>query len=133
MSEDRSNERADVARRVLELSETIGEAIGYMLDKLEYAQIDMDACAVMLKDIGEGLISLENAASAVSEPIGADPEVVGRLPMEYDELCERLDAMVDAYLEERAGDFPALGKLLRESFSAYEGSLSACFRKSAVM
>ena len=133
MSEDRSNERADVARRVLELSETIGEAIDYMLEKLESENIDPDACAGMLKDIGEGMISLENAASAVSEPIGADPDAAGRLPMEYDDLCGRLDAMVDAYLEERPGEFLALARALRDSFGAYVGSLSACFRNIAVM
>jgi hypothetical protein len=152
---DRSNERADVARRILELSETISQAIDYMLDKTEYEYgrdsvivgsvsivssiadssvgASSNAGAGLLKDVCEGLISLDNAVKAVSEPLGADPENIERIVAGYNALTERLDAMADAVLENRSADLPLLGGLLRDSFNSYSTILTQCFRKSAIM
>jgi len=132
-SGDRSNERADVARRILELSGTIAEAVDYMIDKLESMEEDAGGFAGMLKDIGEGLISLDSASSAIVGAMGADAAGTMALAMEYDALTERLDVMADAYLEGRASDLPALGRLLKESFTAYSGGLSQCFRGASIM
>ena len=133
MAEDRSNERAEVARRILELSDTIEEAIAYMIAKLDTLNGAASVSADMLKDVGEGLISLESAASAVSGPLGAEPETITRLSQEYDMLCEIMDALIDAYVEDRTDDIPELGRMLRESFTAYDDSLTRCFRNIAVM
>ena len=133
MIDDRYNERADVARRLLELSGTIEEAIGHMLGRFKEFRDDIGVCAGLLKGVGEGLISLENAAAAISGPMGADPGEVERLSFIYDEMCGQLDSMADACLEDRAGDLPGLGDMLRESFAAYSDGLALCFRKSAVM
>ena len=133
VAEDRINERADVARRILELSDTIEEAINYMIVKLDMLNGEIGVSSEMLKDVGEGLISLENAASAISGPLGAEPEDVMLLSQEYDMLSERMDALIDAYVEERTSDFPVLGKMLRESFTEYEKILTRCFRNIAVM
>jgi hypothetical protein len=182
---DRSNDQADVARRILELSETISQAIDYMLDRFGYAreaareavwevapdtQDAQDAPGTMhapyapdtqtafavtvvpdapytpstpaapaavhtgmLKDVCEGLMSLDKAVSAVSEPLGADPENIMRIAAGYDELTERLDAMADACLDGRDADLPALGARLRDSFGAYAEILAICFRRTAIM
>ena len=133
MTEDRSHERADVARRILELSGTIDEAIDYMLVKLDSLQEDISVYASMLKNVGEGLISLDNAASAISEPMGVEPDIIELRSMMFDEMCGQLDAMADACLADRAGDLPALGSMLRKSYTEYYGRLELSFRKSAVM
>jgi response regulator RpfG family c-di-GMP phosphodiesterase len=130
---DRSNEQADVARRIIELSGTIAEAVEYMRDKLASMDEDAISYAGMLKDIGEGLVSLENAVSSVSDSLIEDPEDAMRLAAEYGELTERLNDMVDAYLEGRVSDLTALGETLRESFFTYNGSLSRCFRSMSIM
>ena len=130
---DRSNERADVARRVMELSATISEAIDHMIDKLSGMDDGIDVCAVIMRDVGEGLISLENAVSAIAGPMEVDPEIFDRLAMGYDELTGYLDAMIDAYLEDRIYDFPGIAKMLRDAFSAYTINLSHCFGRLAVM
>jgi hypothetical protein len=133
MTDDRSNERADVARRILELSGTVEEAINYLAEWPEFPQDDIGVYAAMLKDVGEGLNSLENAVSAISGQMGSDPEDITRLAAEYDGMCERLDEMADAYLEDRPDELFPLGGKLRESFSAYASILMHCFRNGAVM
>ena len=133
MNEDRYNERADVARRILELSETIDVAIGHMVLKIGSFNDDMGVCAGMLKGIGEGLISLDNAASSITGPMGVEPGDIERLAIIFDGLCEELDIMADACLEGRAADLPSLVKAFHESFKSYSGELALCFKNSAVM
>ena len=133
MAADRYNERADVARRILELSDTIDEAIDYMLSEIENMHEEIGVYAAMLKEVGEGLISLDNASTAISGPMGADPETVSRLAISFDDMCIHLDAMADACLEDRISDLPGYGKKLRESFTVYSHDLTLCFRSSAVM
>jgi hypothetical protein len=136
-----SNERADVARRILELSETIGEAVDYMLSRLTVPGTygDLSAkqgglvVAGMLKEIGEGLMSLEGAASSICGPLGTDAADVHMLASCFDDISERLDAMIDAYLENRASDLPIIGALLRGAFLSYAELLSRCFRSVALI
>ena len=128
----RSNERVDVARRILELSGTIAEAIDYLHAKIDLIHDGLDSCAGILKDIGEGLISLENAANAISGPLGTTQEDIQKLTLGYDELTGRMDEIISAYAEDRAMDAPALINMLRESFSAYDRCLTDCFRKMSI-
>jgi hypothetical protein len=128
-----ANERADVARRALELSETIAEAIGYMVCGLESSPGDISAYGVMLKDAGEGMLSLKNAVSAISEKSGLDPDDVRKLDWAYDELSERIEEMADAYLDDRAADFALLGAMLQETFISYRAHLSDCCRGISIM
>ena len=132
-----SNERADVARRIVGLTETIAEAIDYMLAQFEAAHMDLDMDmgipAILIKDAGDGLISLENAVSAIAEPAGLGADDIRKLDRHFGELTERLDMLVDACVGYRAAELPALGAALRDSFVEYEGVISRCFRKMTVM
>jgi len=130
---ERANERADVARRILELAGTVGEAINHLLAVRDTVFTDVSVYAGMLNDIGEGLISLDNAATAVTDPLGADPEDVQRLTLGYEELSGCLDAMVDACLENRVDALIALEKSLSDSYSVYNGVLGRCFRGASIM
>lgn len=145
---DGSNERADVARRALELSETIAEAIAHMLGQAGTAPVgiapmgytpadatppDIDACGVMLKDVGEGLISLKNAVSAISEKAGVSDEDLRALDWAYDELSECVEAMADAYIGDRASDFREIGVTLNDAFAAYSARLSDCCRSISII
>ena len=130
---DRSNERADVARRILELSGTITEAVDYMLAKLVPMREDINVYAGIIKEIGEGLISLEGAVSALSASPDSNPEDMRRLDEGYDSLSECMDAMVDACIDGRIADLPALGNVLKESLTSYCGGLSRSFRSMSIM
>lgn len=130
---DRSNERADVARRILELSETIGEAIDHMLFKLDSFDSGVDEFADVLRDIGEGLISLEKGSKAISDYAGAGPEDAEALAYGYEDLSEKMDALVEAYLDDRPADFSILGGMLREAFADYWERLAQCFRGMSII
>jgi len=130
---ERPNEKADVARRILELSGTIAEAIGYMRAGFELPDGDLGGYAGIIKDIGEGLISLDGAASSLLSSPDTDPEDPIRLARSYDELTSRLDTLVDAFLGGRAADLAALGSAFDESFTAYCADLSGCFRGASIM
>jgi len=133
MADGGFNEKADVARRIFELCETIGEAIDHMRNDADLRRDDAGISAVMLKDVAEGLISLENAVSAVAGPLGADPEDIMMLSQEYDAMSERMDALTDACIEDRASDFLSHSGALRESFLQYVEILNRSFGKMAVM
>ena len=128
-----ANERADVARRILELAGTVAEAIDYLQSKIDPMQAGAGISAAIIKDVGEGLESLDKAATAIAGPSGADPGDARALAGRYDELSGWIDALVNAFLDNRAQDMPALGEALRESFAAYDESLSRCFRKLTIM
>jgi cob(I)alamin adenosyltransferase len=130
---DGFNEKADVARRIVELAGTVGEAISYMRGKLESMNEDAAGYAGMLKDIGEGLISLNNAVSAVSAETVVDPEDAERLALAYDSLAAGLAAAADAYIGGRAAELPALGKILGDTYYTYYADLSRCFRSLSIM
>ena len=142
---DRANEKADVARRIMELSGTITEAVDHMLFALKAdakAEAGFDAgggtgagagiYAGMIKEIGEGLVSLEGAVSAISAP-DYDTAGIRRLDEGYDTLSECIDAMVDACIEGRIAHLPSLGNVLKEAFAAYSGGLAQLFGNIALM
>jgi len=161
--QDRYNERADVARRILELSGTVMEAVDYLVNKLGSGWENMDTYIGVLKDIGEGLISLDNAVSAISEPSEADPVTMRQLEENFDELSEYMNTMIDACMEAEASgeisrsaisisldapvapglqlspgflpatDLHALAGMFKESYVAYYGGLSRCFRHMSIM
>ena len=128
-----SNEKADVARRIMELSGTIFDAIAYMRERLESMSEDAAGYAGMLQDIVEGLVSLDGAVTSVSKAIFPDPEDAERLAMDYDELLAGIEAMADAYINGRVTDLPAYSKTLCESYAAYHENLLRGFRSLAVM
>jgi len=133
VADDGSNERADVARRIFELSETITEALDYMLAQFDAFHTDMGVLAALIKDVGDGFISLENAVSSISEPSGLNTEAIQKLDYHFSELSEWLDAVVDACVENRAADLPALGESLRDAYKSYGAAITRNFRKMAVM
>ena len=130
---NRSNEKADVARRILELSETVGEAIEYILYKADSYEADVGDYAGTLKDIGEGLISLENASKSISSKTEAERENSDLLESGYDDLAEKLDALAEACLDNRTSDFIFICGMLRDSFSDYSERLTRCFRGMSIM
>ena len=129
--QDNTNERADVARRILELSDTIAGALEHM--SAEVARGGGGAVAASLKDIGEGLISLENASKSIAAPAGADPGDIEQLGYGYEDLCEKLDAFVDACLDGREEDYPAQCGMLRDSFAEYAACLARCYRALSII
>jgi hypothetical protein len=79
------------------------------------------------------MLSLKNAASAISEKSGVGEDDVKRLDWYFDELSERLEEAADAYLDNRAADFGALSAMLRDTFGACREHLALCYRGISIM
>jgi hypothetical protein len=127
----RSNDQVDVARRLLELSGTIEEAIGYLSSYSQHTNPGM--AGMMLKIIGEGLIGVEKAVLAVSDPLARDKASAEKLSGSFYGITEKLNGMIDAYASERYPELNWMCSSFREAYAGYAALLSACFREATLI
>jgi hypothetical protein len=148
----RSNDYADVARRILELSGTVKEAIDHLLSKLYESEIEH--AAVMLTAICEGLDGIEKAAASIQNgpaalspaaqsPAAQSPaaqslaaqslaaqSLAAQSPAAQDisELTDRLMEMAEAYAQSRYDDLRPQGEAFKSAYDTYDRQLSRSFR-----
>jgi hypothetical protein len=127
----RSNDQVDVARRLLALSDTIEEAIGYLSSYAQRSNAGM--AGMMLRVIGEGLIGVEKAVLAVSDPLARDRASAEKLSGSFYAITERLNGMIDAFASERHAELGGMCAAFREAYAGYAALLSACFREATLM
>jgi hypothetical protein len=126
-----SNEQVDVARRLLELSETIKEATAYLIGRA--AQADVSMTGNMLRNIGEGLVSLEHAVLSVRDSIAPDGEEAQGLSEQFFAITEKMEAIIDSYA---TGNYGVLNRQLLSfdgAYSSYDSLLLACFKGVTLM
>ena len=123
---DSSNDCVDVARRAIELSETIKEATVYMLVKLEADE--SSPVAMMLHSIGEGLIGLDNAISLLISKTEIEEETERMISENMLTVTNQLNDMIQLYFKERFGSLKEMGKSFQATYQRCDDHLSGCFK-----
>jgi hypothetical protein len=126
-----ANEAVDVVRRMLELSDTITEAIGYLVEKL--SEGDIAQVAAMLPTIGEGLESLERSLPVILKG-DAVPHDVGERCSAC--LADAAEAFEDAVMSAADGELDELMQRsagLDAKYRAWHEAICSNLRRLSVM
>ena len=121
-----SNDQVDVARRVLDLSETIREAVSHLLFKL--GDDDENAVAAMLRTVGEGLTSLDKAMLLLETKIVIPEKDALSVREKMSDVFEMMDTMISLYLDEKTGELQKLGRPFENLYSYYDEHLNQCLK-----
>ena len=126
-----SNDQVDVARRVLDLSETIREAVNHLLFKL--GDNDENAVAAMLRTVGEGLTSLDKAMLMLETKIVIPEKDALSVREKMSDVFEMMDTMISLYLDERTGELQKLGRPFENLYTNYDEHLNHCLKSVTVV
>ena len=125
-----SNEQVDIARRVLEISDTVKEAVQHM--RLKLNEVEQTSAAIMLQTIGEGLTSQGKALTLLNEKIPMSENDELEINAQMNEIAEALNVMINHYFDEQLEELRKKGKSFEKQYLRYDKHLNHCLKGISV-
>jgi hypothetical protein len=128
---DMSNETVDVVRRTLELSETIIEAIDYLIERLE--EDNFERGTAMLSVVGDGLESLEKTIPVIFNEKNLDADVCEKCVELFTQASEAFEDTANAVIGGDLDEMMDMSDHLKEAYSNWDAAVNTHLKRISIM
>ena len=126
-----SNESVDVVKRMLELSETVTEAIEHFIARISVDDIGQGSA--MLAVIGDGMESIENTFSVVLSDSFLDAEAIEKCDRCFAEAAGILEMTINAAIDGNLDELANLSVRLKAAYKTWDDTANFHLRKITLM
>jgi hypothetical protein len=126
-----TNEAVDVIKRALELSDTIIEAIDYLVDSLSADEYEQGLA--MLPAIGEGLESMENTKGVILNKDILAVDIGEKCAASFSVVASAFEDTVNAAVEGGMEEFIRRSGYMKTTYTVWHDAINTNLRSLSVM